>query len=153
MAQKTKNEYLDKYLSQQSVLDKTRKSAQKAVQNKTVLLENSSEVQKRSKSKKQSDKQAESLVNQPVNDLSPAKKNQRKNNKSNDTPIILQVDEVTKAIMEQIIASDHTGSSSDMDERIAALEAKIADMSDDIRRCNERIDELESKIKREQRRH
>lgn len=60
----------------------------------------------------------------------------------------LQVDEVTKACIELIVGTENNGTYDGSDERIASLEAMVESLSDDLKRCNDRINELETNQKR-----
>lgn len=81
----------------------------------------------------------------------PAKKSQSP--EKNEGSVILQVDEVTKAVIEKIIGAENTGASDETERRIAELEETVQSLSDDLKRCNTRISELEEKLKRERRRN
>ena len=64
-----------------------------------------------------------------------------------NVPIIVQVDEVTRAVMEQIMKNEKAAAPAE-NEDSTALKAEVEQLRNQLSRCNERIDELESTIRR-----
>lgn len=137
------NQYAEIYKSSQSAQENTHKSARTKSQKKTESAESNKAVLNQSETSAALDEFIKTL-NKVKSHQSSAKGSKKKD----DSSIILQVDDVTKAIMEQLIAKEHNVSSGQSNQRIADLENKITNLTDDLKRCNKRIDELEKELSR-----